>query len=157
MSVRTARRAAQLEALGVADTRGSRLANRMAGIAGPTFADLAAVPRWLMLVPEDQARVAMTVGLLLHKAALDRELSGQKLAALADVFGEDLVDAVASLPSVESSETNSMPPPETLVDEGWSILHRGLPAPFAARFPNAANDAEARMLAEAAFDLVQRL
>jgi hypothetical protein len=157
MSVRTARRAAQLDALGVADTRGSRFANRMAGVANPTFTDLAAVARWLMLPSDEQARVAMAAGLLQHKNALDRELSGQKLAALADVIGEDLVDAVAALPSEESVETNSLPPPETLVAEGWSILHRGLPDPFVTRFPQAANDADARARAETAFELVQRL
>jgi hypothetical protein len=157
MIMRTVRRAAQLEALGVADTRGSRFANRMAGTAAPTFADLTAVPRWLMLPPEEQVRVAMAAGLLQHKTALDRELSGQKLAALVGVFGEALVDAVAALPTVESTETNSLPPPEKMVADGWSILHRGLPAPFAARFPQATNDTDARTLAETAFDLVQRL
>jgi hypothetical protein len=157
MNMRTARRVAQWEALGVPDTRGSRFANRLVGIEGPTFADLAAVPRWLMLTAEEQARIAMAAGLLQYKGALDRELSGQKLSALADFFGETLVDAVAALPSVELTEANSLPPPETLVAQGWSILQRGLPAPFATHFSQAANDPDARALAEAAFNLVQRL
>lgn len=152
-----ARRAAQLQALGVKDTRGSRFANRIAGVAGPSLSDLAAVPRWLMLPKEQQTKMAMAAGLLPHKNALDRELSGQKLSALANVFGEDLVDAVAALPSAVSSEHGSLPTPETLISEGWSILHRGLPTPFAGRFPNAANDADARSIAEKAFDLVAAL
>jgi hypothetical protein len=156
MSERTARRAAQLDALGMADTRGGRFINRMAGVAGPNFADLAAVPRWLMLADDAQVPVAMAAGLLRHKGALNRELSGKKLAALAEVVGEDLFDAVAALPVDEADKSNALPTPETLAADGWSILHRGLPAPFATRFPNAANDTDARTLAETAFDLVQR-
>lgn len=157
MSARTARRAAQLDALGVRDTRGSRFADCVAGVEGVNFNDLAAVPRWLMLPPDQQARVAMAAGLLRHKSALDHELSGQKLAALASMMGEDLVDAVAALPVADGVSRGGLPPPEPLVKEGWSMLHRGLPAPFAPRFPDAANDANARILAEAAFDLVQSL
>lgn len=157
MSMRTVRRAAQLYALGVADTRGGRFANRLAGLESPTFADLAAVPRWLMLPPEDKARVAMAAGLLQYKTALNCELSGQKLAALAEVFGEDLIDAVTALHCEKSTEISALPPPETLAAAGWSILHRGLPAPFANRFPHAANDVDARALAEAAFNLAQSL
>jgi hypothetical protein len=155
MSERTARRAAQLNALGVVDTRGTRFANRLAGAEGPTLADLAAVPRWLMLAEDQQARVAMAAGLLRHKSAIQNELSGQKLAALADVVGEDLLDAVSALPTVVDSAPNMLPRPEDLVAKGWLTLHRGLPAPFASRFPDAANDADARVIAEAAFDLVQ--
>jgi hypothetical protein len=157
MSARTARRASQREAMGFADTRGSRFANRMAGIEGPTFADLAAVPRWLMLPNEEQARVAMAAALLRVKSALDHELSGHKLAAIAEMVGEDLFDAVTALPDCDEAITSALPRPEDLTADGGHILHRSLPTCFATRFPEAANDADARALAETAFDLVQSL
>jgi hypothetical protein len=157
MSARTARRGIRLEALGAPDTRGSRFANRIAGVHSPCFNDLAAVPRWLMLPADLQARVALAAALLRHKSVLDRELSGQKLAALADVTGEDLFDTVMTSSSEPGASAGALPRPEDLADEGWAILHRSLPLPFATRFPGCANDDEARVVAEKAFDLVQSL
>ena len=154
MSERIARRAAQFDALGICDTRGARFARIMSGTPGPTLADLAAVPRWLMLDPDAQARVAKVAGLLLHRSALINELSGARLAVLADAIGEDLIDAVCAMPTAAPPATASLARPDQIIADGWRALHRGLPRPLARRFPDGANDADARILAATACEIV---
>jgi hypothetical protein len=157
MSKRMALLAAQYRALAVDDTRGKRFSNRIAGIRSPVFADLAAIPHWLLLPPDQQQHVAAATGLLHYQDALKKELSGTKLASLAKTVGEALIDAVCAIESHSSLATEPLPPPDQLVDKGWRILHQGLPTMFAARFPMAANNAEARKRSETAFDLVSAL
>jgi hypothetical protein len=155
---RLTRRAAQQAALGVSDSRGARFAQICSGFAGPTFADLAAVPRWLMLPPDQQERVAKVAGLLRHRAAIDRELSGPRLAILAEAVGEDLLDAVCASNAPDAPETDaSLPRPDHLVAEGWAIMHKGLPTVFATRFPDARGDDAARAASERAVDVVMAL
>lgn len=154
MSDRVARRAAQLAALGLQDTRGQRFASALEGAKKPSFADLAAVPRWLMLPPEGQAKVAVVAALIEHRTALANELSGSKLAAIADMVGEDILDAVFAIEADSDDCINSaLPRPDQIEAAGWDILHRGLPLALSHRFPAAANDASSRLRAETAFDL----
>ncbi len=158
MSDRLTRRAAQRDALGVSDSRGARFAQVCSGYAGPTFADLAAVPRWLMLPPDQQIRVARAAGLMRHRAAIDRELSGPRLAMLAEAMGEDLLDAVCASDAADLPDDGApLPRPDLILVEGWATLHAGLPVIFAARFPDACGDAAARAASERAVDLVLAL
>ena len=155
---RLARRAAQHEALGISDTRGARFAQAWSGRKGPDFADMAAVPRWLMLTPDQQEKVAQTVGLIRHRAAINRELSGPRLAMLADAVGEDLLDAVCAGDGVdELSNDAPLPRPDLMIAEGWDVMRRGLPTVFVARFPDAKGDPVARALSEQAVDLIEAL
>ena len=158
MSERIARRASQQVALGVTDTRGARFAQAWTGAKGPDFADMAAVPRWLMLPHAQQVKVAQAAGLMQHRAALDRELSGPRLAMLAEAVGEDLLDAVCA-GDVEDDVTDNvpLPRPDLIVAVGWDVMRRGLPTIFAARYPDAGGDPAARSLSEKAVDLVTAL
>lgn len=158
MTGRISRHAAQRDALCAGYGRGARFAQHWSGYAGPTFADMAAVPRWLMLPPDQQARVAQAVGLMRHRAAIDRELSGPRLAILAEAVGEDLFDAVcASDPKDTPDDSAPLPRPDHLEAEGWTIMHHGLPVIFAPRFADARGDAAAHAASEHAVDVVMAL
>jgi hypothetical protein len=158
MSDRNARRAAQLNALGVKDTRGARFAQAWMGTKGPEYADMAAVPRWLMLSADQQAKVAQAVGLMQHRVAIHRELSGPRLAMLAEAVGEDLLDAVCAGDADEDARDDApLPRPDVIIAEGWDVMRRGLPTIFATRFADARGDAEARATSERAVDLVVAL
>ena len=155
---RIARRAAQHEALGISDTRGVRFAQVWSGSKGPDFADMAAVPRWLMLRPDQQEKVAQAVGLLRHRARINRELSGPRLAMLADAVGEDLLDAVCASECVDEPPSDAhLPRPDLIISEGWDVMRRGLPTIFVARYPDANGDQAARALSEQAVVLVEAL
>ena len=155
---RFARRAAQHEAIGISDTRGARFAQLWSGSKGPDFADMAAVPRWLMLAPDQQEKVAQAVGLIRHRATINRELSGPRLAILADAVGEDLLDAVcAGEAGDEQPSDTPLPRPDLMIAEGWDVMRRGLPIIFSARFPDAKGDQVARALSEQAVGLVLAL
>lgn len=155
MSARIARRAAQHEALGVIDTRGARFAQRCSGYTGPRFADMAAVPRWLLLPPDVQLQVAKAAGLAHHREAINNVLSGPRLAMLAEAVGEDLLDAVCASDAPDGPVSHApLPRPDLIIADGWAVLHKGLPAIFAARFPDAGGDPAARAASERAVDLV---
>ncbi len=151
---RIARRAAQCDALGAGLGRGARFACTLNGASLPRFADLAAVPRWLLLQRAQQERVARVAGLMRHRAAIDRELSGPRLALLADAVGEDLIDAVSAAAQFGSpTNDGALPRPDRIVADGWEMLRRGLPAMLAGEYPEACGDEPARALSERAFDL----
>lgn len=158
MKDRLIRRVAQRDALAVSDSRGARFAQKWSGYAGPTFADMAAVPRWLMLSPCAQTRVAQAAGLIRHRVAINRELSGPRLTMLAEAVGEDLLDAVCASDADDCAANDApLPRPDLIIDEGWAILHSGLPPIFATRFPDARGDRAARAASERAVDVVMAL
>jgi hypothetical protein len=157
LNERIAKRAAQRAAVGVVNTRGARFAARWSGHASPQFDDMVAVPRWLMLSSDQQEQVAKAAGLMLHRAAIDAELSGPRLAMLAEVFGEELLDAVCAETAPKGNPVNGiLPRPDLILADGWALLHQGLPAIFATRFPEAIGDPVARAKSQAAVDLVLR-
>jgi hypothetical protein len=142
----------------VIDTRGARFAQRRSGYPGPEFADLCAVPRWLMFPPNVQEQVAKAAGLLRNRAAIDSELSGPRLAMVAQALGEDLLDAVCASEAPEGSVClTPLPRPDLIIADGWAQLHAGLPAVFEVRFPDARGDLMAREVSERAVDLVLAL
>ncbi|MBO9623390.1 MAG: hypothetical protein J7500_11835 [Sphingomonas sp.] len=138
------------------DTRGERFARRVAGEAGPSFADLAKLPDWLWAGPEQRRRIAALAALLKYRAAIDAELSGPRLARLAETVGEDLLDAACAAEPPEESAT-TLPPPEQLLAAGESLLEAGLPACLAPCFPGARDEPRARALAAQASAIAEAL
>jgi len=132
------------------DTRGARFARRVQGVAPPRFSDLAKVPDWLDMPKETRTRIAALAVLLRHRAALDGELSGAKLAMIAEAVGEDLLDAACEAPVPGQAGAGPLPPPDRIVAEGEKLLENGLPLPFAGGFPRARDDAAARQLTDRA-------
>lgn len=74
--------------------RAARFASRLRGDHVPTFAELVRQTQADRSAAENGARVAMVLGLLQAKPALDRELSGARLQAYAELIGDDLLDAL---------------------------------------------------------------
>ncbi|MFA6118025.1 MAG: hypothetical protein WC729_28830 [Sphingomonas sp.] len=154
-ATRRRRYAILVEAAG--DGRGARFARRRAGKPGPRFADIAKVPDWLSAEPGEQHRIAILAALLRYRRAIDAELSGARLAALAAAVGEDLLDAACEAPAPDRVNNLPLPQPERLHAEGRALLHAALPLPFAQRFPDALDDPQARDLAARASRIVAAL
>lgn len=152
MTDRVARRRARYETLAAAvgDSRGQRFARRLDGRPPVAFGDIAKMPDWLMLPPAHQDQVAQLAGLLRHRPAIDRELSGPRLTMLANHVGEALLDAACAVDIPESDDNAPLPPPERVVSDGWALLHASLPQPFATLYPGASGEPSARAMADQA-------
>jgi hypothetical protein len=151
------RRATQGAALAALcpDSRGRRFASRAAGHARPTFADLAAMPAWAAFDEAVQKRAAFAAGLLAARSAIDRELSGERLGALAEVVGESFFDAVcaADRPATSDRGLLPLPRPDQLAVHGRDILEAALPAVLRRIVPGAAGNADARCIADRAIEI----
>lgn len=74
---------------------------------------------------ENGERLALTLALLAARPALDRELSGARLQALATLVGDDLLDAVreADLDAFAPDIFDPvLPPPTALAHSGERLL-----------------------------------
>ncbi len=138
--------------------RGARFARRLAGECGPGFADIAKLPDWLGAPAEVRERVAALAIVLRHRGAIDAELSGPRLAMIAEAIGEDLLDAAcdATLPAKLASDA-PLPPPERLRAEGEAVLQAALPSCLAPQFPGARDDAAAREIVVQASAIAETL
>jgi hypothetical protein len=157
---RRALRRARYDALDTAigNSRSARFVRRANRQAEPSFTDMAMVPDWLMLPPLRQDRVARLAGLVQHRAAIDHELSGPRLAMLAAAVGEDLFDAACAADlAVAPANLAALPRPDVLIADGWATLRAGLPPVFAAAHDGACGDGDARALTEAAMHIEQAM
>lgn len=130
MSERVARRQARLAALMQKrpSGRGQRFARRSAGEIPACLGDLTELPDWTLLPSDKQARVARIAGLMLHRAAIDSELSGARLSALASALDEDVFDAAcAAEVAPDFSGASELPTAKEVVERGWAALHGSLP------------------------------
>ncbi|WP_157084655.1 hypothetical protein [Sphingomonas pituitosa] len=137
--------------------RGARFARRASGQPGVRFGDLAKLPDWLDATDEQRARIAAAAGLLRHRRAIDAELSGLRLAALAGAVGEPLFDAVCEAEAPEGIGPEKLPPPQRVLAAGTQLLEAALPLALQDRFPGARDDAVARDLLARAQRIVETL
>jgi hypothetical protein len=108
------------------------------------FRDIAALPDWLLALPDAQARLPKIVALLFHRPAIDHELSGSKLAALSDAVGEALFDRICEVQLPDTVACSAIfPRPEDLDSIGRDLMNRAIPEAFAARFSGAVGDQNA--------------
>ena len=96
-------------------TRADRFAARLAGETLPDLVDLQRPPEWQALRGNDRARLGMMMAGLHCRPLIDAELNGVRLAALADMFGEDEFDAicgvdVTSLPQLPEARQGEFAP-----------------------------------------------
>ncbi|GAA0745340.1 hypothetical protein CA233_20865 [Sphingomonas sp. ABOLD] len=137
--------------------RGARFARRASGQPPVSFGDLAKLPDWLDAPEAQRARIAAAAGLLRLRRAIDTELSGPRLAALAAAVGEPLFDAVceAEVPEIVSAE--KLPSPERVLAVGTQLLEAALPLALQDQFPGARDDAAARGLLARAHAIAESL
>ncbi len=137
--------------------RGARFARRASGLPAVRFGDLPKLPDWLDASEEQRKRIAAVAGLLRHRRAIDAELSGPRLAALAAAVGEPLFDAVCEAEVPEMAGAEKLPPPERVLAAGEQLLEAALPLALANRFPGARDDAAARYLLAQAHALAESI
>jgi hypothetical protein len=98
----------------------------------PDWATLMALPQWALCPPADQNRIAMIATLLQVRPLIDRELSGQKLSALAAMVGEAAFDAICDVAIGEdwphSIAADTLPAPTQLLQLGMRLLQSSLPS-----------------------------
>lgn len=126
--------------------RGARFARRLAGVPAPRFSDLPHLPDWLAESAETRERVATLTGLLRYRRAIDAELSGPRLARLAAIVGENLLDAACEVEIDGDAVPEALPRPERIVEQGRTLLEAALPRSLALAWPAARDDAAARAL-----------
>lgn len=105
--------------------RALRFARRLRGQPDLTFAARVRELTAARDADEHGEHLSLTLALLAARPALDRELSGARLQALAAVVGEDLLDAVrdADLGTIAAPVFESvLPPPAALARHGEQLL-----------------------------------
>lgn len=98
--------------------RALRFAARLRGERQPSFAELVRQKEADRSAAEPGGRVAVVLGLLQARPALDREVSGARLQAYAELVGDDLLDAVrdADLEDVAAEILRAHLPPPAMVE-----------------------------------------
>ena len=110
-----------LAALAPLDAQGSALP-RVA------FADIAAMPGWMLLEDRELARLALSCGAVLYAGGLARSIDGDVLGHLAAELGGAVTDVILGLSS------GNTPPPggiHALRMAGGAVLLAAAPAPLA--------------------------
>jgi hypothetical protein len=137
--------------------RGARMLARKNAETLPQFANLAALPHWVLLDPAGQRTVALTVAALHYRTHIDHEINGAKLGAIANEMGEALFDKVclAAIPGDDSRAQNDglLPRPEQMEDHGLTIMTKALPSEMESQWPGAQGANEWRPLIDSAYEL----
>ncbi len=130
--------------------RSRRFLENRDGYPAPNFASVAAVPNWMLMDDAAKRGIAKSVALLVRRDAIDRELSGKRLGALADAVGHQILEALCDCPAPEVRDiwgrSGLLPRPEDLEELGSPILEAALPLSLKDRYPGATDDANARAL-----------
>jgi hypothetical protein len=119
-------------------------------IAALRFADIAQLPVWLSWSNEEQEQLAKSAAILQHIRAIDQELSGPRLAAIAQTVSDDIFDQLCNAAHMIVDDSNEwptrLPRPEDLTKIGMDILYSSLPTILSHRFPGAEGNAQATAL-----------
>jgi hypothetical protein len=138
-----------------------RHSNAKTGPAPLSFSDVAAIPDWLSWDSDSRCELALASAILYHRPAIDRELSGVKLGALADRIGREIFDHLCNEELDETINpgflSEQFPRPEDLDDIGERLLSASLPKTFCSAFPAATGDEQARKLVAFAAALAARI
>lgn len=113
------------EAAGDCSARASRFARRLRGERDLTFAEHQRHAAASRHAAENGENLLLVLALLAARPALDRELSGARLAAIASQIGDDLLDAVrdADLDAIAPEVfDDALPPLPALARRGDRLL-----------------------------------
>jgi hypothetical protein len=125
------------------------------------FSDIATLPDWLSWNQDDRDTLALATAILYHRPAIDRELSGAKLGALADAIGRVAFDHYCSEEFDGTIDagflSDQFPRPEDLPVIGVRLIYSSLPKALSQTFPAAIGDDEAGKLVAFAEALTVRM
>lgn len=112
--------AAVLEVVG----RGDRYARRYRSQPVEAFGQQRRTRDWRLAALSHPAQWPIAVGLLRLRARIDAELSGQRLAALAEAVGEDLFDAICAVDVPAAGPSRSSVPltPQLARANGQAVI-----------------------------------
>lgn len=113
------------EATAAASPRAERFAQRMRGERDLSFEERMRQLTATRHADENGECLALTLALLAARPALDRELSGARLQALATLVGDDLLDAVREADVVAFAPEvfeQVLPHPTVLAERGEQLL-----------------------------------
>lgn len=105
--------------------RALRFSRLMKGEALPGFADLQRQRRVDRFATTQREEIAALVALLDSRKAIDAELNGSRLGPIAIMVGEARFDEVCEAridPSIYSSGTATLPPPNALTQRGEELM-----------------------------------
>lgn len=105
--------------------RAQRFAIRLGGGHVPGFAEVANPPVWASSEGNDRAQLAKVVALLASRSAIDTELNGARLAALADAVGEACFDSICEANVLDltiGDYPSALPRPGDLERQGAALL-----------------------------------
>lgn len=105
--------------------RAARFARRIAGEAEPAFADWQRLRQINRVTESRRDAIAELVALLDARAAIDRELNGSRLGALAARVGEAQFDRVCDAviaPALYDRGRTALPDPHMLLPLGEALL-----------------------------------
>jgi hypothetical protein len=142
-----------------AQSRGERFAARREGKLPPVFSTMRQLPRWMLSTSDTvQLATAKMTAILYFRRQIDLELGGAKLGELAALFGETLLDHGCSAPcppdDQRACDSQKLPRPEQMLDEGWAIMCCALPTALARSYPGAEGNERFHALADTAFLLI---
>jgi hypothetical protein len=114
------------------------------------FADISQLPEWVSWSDDEQGLLAKSAAILQHIRAIDQELSGVRLAAIAQTVGDDIFDQLCTEAYTILDDSyqwpTRLPRPEDLTKIGMDILYSSLPTILSHRFPGAEGNAQATVL-----------
>ena len=136
--------------------RSAKFRRILSGETSPAirFADIAILPEWISLADDARDMLAISVAVLHHNRAIDMELSGARLAAIAETIGDVLFDqlcqAASTIPAIADAGPTRLPRPEDLQHIGMAMMREGLPATLSHQYPQACSNAYAANLTHVA-------
>jgi hypothetical protein len=123
------------------------------------FDTLAALPDWALFDDARQIMVGLGAAILDERGAIDRELSGERLAAIAALVGDDIFDRLCDWPlpnSISVNATGHLPRPEDFSTIGANLRRWAMPASLRKEAISNADAERARLLCHLSANLTEK-
>jgi hypothetical protein len=138
--------------------RAARFRSRQQGVGAEAvfvldFAGVASLPDWIVADHERQHLIGLAAAILQERDAIERELSGDRLAAIAALVGEDLFERLCDIPlpdTIDSVSAARLRRPEDFAAIGAELRRSAMPAPLRNADVTDANAAKARLFCDRA-------
>jgi hypothetical protein len=138
--------------------RAARFKVRLAAAGGRAhklldFATVAALPDWVLADDSQQAIIGLGAAILDERGAIDRELSGERLVAIAGLVGDEMFEALCDCPlpdGVLPKLMGRLPRPEDFAVIGANLRRWAMPTALRDEIIGDADAKRARLLCDLA-------
>jgi hypothetical protein len=124
------------------------------------FASVTALPDWIVADDDQQELIGVAAAMVQARDAIECELSGTRLAAIAALVGDELFERLCDAPlpkGIDSASAGRLPRPEDFVTIGRALRRAALPAPFREAELSNAESAKARLLCDHAAHIIDAM